>query len=119
MGLEQLDQLGEVGKRTGEAVDFVDHHDVDLARLNVSEQRLQGRAFQGAAGDAAVVIAGFDQSPTLVGLAFDIGLGSLALGIERVEVLLQAVLGGFPRVDGAAKHLAFISSHCLPVMIWC
>src|SRR6266571_8654444 len=29
--VEQLDQLGEVGKRSGEPVDLVDHHDVDLA----------------------------------------------------------------------------------------
>jgi hypothetical protein len=34
-----------------------------------------------------------------VGLAADEGLGGLALGIERVELLLQPFLGGLARVD--------------------
>jgi hypothetical protein len=29
--IKQLDQLGEIGQRAGEAVDLVDHHDGDLA----------------------------------------------------------------------------------------
>jgi hypothetical protein len=29
-------------------------------------------------------------------LALDVGLGSLALGIERVEILLEAMLGRLP-----------------------
>ena len=32
MGIEQFDQLGEVGQRTGQAVDLVDDDDIDLAR---------------------------------------------------------------------------------------
>ena len=31
MGIEQLDQLGEVGQRAGQAIDLVDHDDVDPA----------------------------------------------------------------------------------------
>ena len=31
MGVEQLDQFGEIGKRTGETVDLVDDDDVDPA----------------------------------------------------------------------------------------
>ena len=52
MRLEQLDQLGEVSKRAGQAVDLVDHHDIDLAGSDVGEQGLQGRAFQRPAGEA-------------------------------------------------------------------
>src|SRR2546421_6290 len=42
------------------------------------------------------------------------GLGRLPSGIERIEVLFEAVLGGFPRVDGAAEKLALISRHRAP-----
>ena len=40
-----------------------------------------------------------------MGLALDIGLGGLALRVERVEVLLEPVIGRHPRVDGAAQRL--------------
>jgi hypothetical protein len=36
-------------------------------------------------------------------LALDISLGSLALVVERVEVLLKTGFGGDARVDGATK----------------
>ena len=38
-----------------------------------------------------------------MGLALDIGFGGFPLGIEGVEFLLETVLGGFARVDGAAQ----------------
>ena len=63
--IEHLDDLGEVGKRTGQPVDLVDHHRIDLVGLNVGEKLLQGRAVQGAAGQATVVVGnagdGLDQ----------------------------------------------------------
>ena len=37
MGVEQLDQLGEVGQRPGQPVDLVDNDDVDLAGLDLSK----------------------------------------------------------------------------------
>ena len=40
-----------------------------------------------------------------MGLALDVGLGGLALGVERVELLLQPMLGRDPGVDGAAQTL--------------
>ena len=43
-----------------------------------------------AAGIAAVVEAVADQSPALVGLALDVGLGGLALVVEGVELLFEA-----------------------------
>jgi hypothetical protein len=42
--VEQFDQLGEVGKRPGEAIHFVDNHTVDPAGSDICQQRLQGRA---------------------------------------------------------------------------
>jgi Protein of unknown function (DUF2924) len=38
-------------------------------------------------------------------LAFDVGLAGLSLGVERVEFLIQPMLGGFPAVDSAADNL--------------
>ena len=89
MRLKYLDQLGKIGKRSGQAVDLVDHHDIDLAGANVDKQGLQSRTLQGTAGQPAVVIADPEQSPALLGLALDVGLCRLALGVERVEVLLE------------------------------
>ena len=43
--------------------------------------------------------------PALRGLALDIGLAGLPLGVERIELLIQAMLGGFAGVDGAAQRL--------------
>jgi hypothetical protein len=41
MGIEQLDQLGEIGERAGQAVDLVDHHDIDVADPQIGEKCLQ------------------------------------------------------------------------------
>jgi hypothetical protein len=74
---------------------------------NIIEQALQGRAVQSPAGEATVVVALRQQLPTLMGLALDVGFTSLALGIQRIEVLLQARLGRFAGINGAA--LSFLS----------
>ena len=46
-------------------------------------------------------------SPSLRGLTLYIGLAGIALGIERVELQFQAMLGGFAGVDGAADGLLY------------
>ena len=43
MGIEQLDQLCEVGQRSGEAIDLVDDDDVDLAGSDIVQKLLQVR----------------------------------------------------------------------------
>jgi hypothetical protein len=43
MGIEQFHQLGEVGERAGQAIDLVDHDDVDLPRADILQQALQRR----------------------------------------------------------------------------
>ena len=55
MFVEQFDQLGEVGERAGQPVDFVDDDDVDFSGPDLVQQRLQGRALQRGAGKAAIV----------------------------------------------------------------
>ena len=79
------------------------YHDIDPAGLDVRKELLEGGSLHRAAGDAAVVVAGPDQPPALPGLTLDVGLAGLALGIERVEVPLQALLGGFAGVDRAMR----------------
>src|SRR5450756_1962565 len=59
------------------------------------------------ARDAAIVIAVSNESPALMGLALDVGLAGLALGIERVELEVEIMLGRLAGVDRAAKDLSF------------
>jgi hypothetical protein len=107
MLIEQFHQLGKVGEGPGQAVDLVDDDDVDLAVANIVQQRLQRGPVQGGAGQAAIVIPGPDQPPALMGLALDIGLAGLALGVERIELEVEIMLGRFARVDGAAEQLSW------------
>ena len=111
VGIEDLDDLGEVGQRAGQPVDLVDHHNVDLAGRDVGQQTLQGRPLHGAAGEAAVVVRGRQHDPALVLLAPDVGLAGLALGVQRVELLLQPLLGGLAGVDGAPDQRAATAAH--------
>ena len=90
MGIEQFDQLGEIGQRAGQAIDLVDDNDIDPVGSDVIEEPLQGRAVGGSTREAAIVISSTNQCPTGVGLTADIGLRRIILGIERVEVLVKA-----------------------------
>ena len=103
MPVEDLDELGEVGERAREPVDLVDDDHVDEALLDVGEQPLQPGPLQRGAGDAAVVVGVAHQHPALRLLAGDVGLAGLALGVQRVELLLQPFLAALARVDGAAE----------------
>ena len=69
------------------------------------KQPLQGRPFDGPAGEAAIVILVREAYPSLVLLAGDVGFGALPLGVEAVELLLQAFLGALAGVDGAPDRL--------------
>jgi hypothetical protein len=80
--LEQVHELREVGQRAAEAVDFVDHDDVDQTRLDVPQQPLKGRTLQRPARDPAVVIEVGQRDPALRLLAGNVGEPGLALGVE-------------------------------------
>ncbi len=41
--------------------------------------------------------------PALMALAPDVSLARLALGMQRIELLLQSFLGGFAGIDCAAQ----------------
>jgi hypothetical protein len=115
VGIEQLDELGEISQRTGQPVDLVHQHNVDLARAHLGQELLQRRAVERGAGEGAIVVAAGDQPPAFVRLALYIGLAGLALGIERVEGKLEIVLGRFARIDGAARELADGSVHAIDI----
>ena len=114
MLVEQLDQLGEVGERAGQAIDLIDDDDVDLAGPDLVQQSLQGRAVERGAGEPAIVVAVRNQAPALMRLALDIGLAGLALGVERVEGEVEIMLGRFAGVDRAAQRLSRLASCVAP-----
>src|SRR6266542_6078003 len=111
MLIEQLDQLGEVRQRAGEPVDLVDHYDIDLSGPDIREQGLQGGAVEGGAREAAIIVVVGNEPPALVGLALDVGLAGLPLGVERVEFEIKIMLGRLASVDRAAKDLSFGRLH--------
>src|SRR5262245_3681217 len=102
MGIEQFDQLGKIGQGASMAIDLVDNNDMDAEGSNVLEELLQGRAVGGSAREAAIIISRTNQCPPGMGLTADIGLRCIILGIERVEVLIEARFGRDPGIDGAA-----------------
>ena len=63
----------------------------DQPTVDLGNQRFETRALHRAAGEPAIVITRPDEDPAFVGLALDIGFAGFALGIERVEGLLQAL----------------------------
>ena len=40
MGVEDVDDLGEIGKRPRQPIDFIDNDDLNLAGLDVFQKRL-------------------------------------------------------------------------------
>src|SRR5208337_3181244 len=105
MGVERLDQLGEVGERSSQPINLIDDDDVDPSGPHIDEQFLQSRPIHRAAGKAAIVITLPDQPPALVSLALDVGLGRLTLSVEGVEVLLKSLVGRDARVDCTSQAL--------------
>src|SRR5262249_40248894 len=79
-------------------------HTVDLPGLDVGQQALQGGPVEVAAAIAAVVVALPQAGPASVGLALDVGFGGFALGVQRIEVLVQPLFGAFARVDGTTSR---------------
>jgi hypothetical protein len=100
--LERFYDLGEVHQRAAETVDLVDDHAVDIAGLDVGEQPPEGGSLHVPAGEPTVVVSLGQADPALGFLASDVRLRRLTLGVERVELLLEAFVAALARVDGAA-----------------
>jgi hypothetical protein len=86
--IEDLDNLGKIGKRAGQPVDLVDD-DVDPPCRDIGEQPLQGRPIHCRAGEPAVVITSGQAHPAFVPLAADERLAGFALRLQRIEFLLE------------------------------
>src|SRR6516165_2483218 len=104
--VEDLDDLGEIGERAGQPVDFVDDDRVDSPRGDIGKQPLQSGPIQRRAGEPAIVISRAQAHPAFVPLAVDEGFASFALRPQRIEFLLEPLLGGFAGVDGTANPCA-------------
>ena len=105
--VENLDEPREIRQRPGQSVDLVDHDRCRSAPgLDVGEQALQRRARQRGPGDPAIVVNAVGQRDPAFRLllAGDVGRAGGALGIQRIEGLLEAFVGGFAGVDGAAHR---------------
>ena len=109
--VKRLDQLGEVGERSGETVDLVDDDHVDPAEFDFAEQPFQGRALKVAPGIGGVVVMLGQELPSLRSLTLYICLAGLPLRVEGIELLIEPVLGRFAGIDGAAQRSLRLSRH--------
>jgi hypothetical protein len=100
--IEDVDNLGEIGERPGQAVDLVNDNDLNLAGLDIGEEPPERRPLHRAAREASVVVHVGARDPSGVALTHDIGFASLPLSIERIELLREALVGRLPGVDRAA-----------------
>src|SRR6202011_5347594 len=103
--IEDLDDLGEVGERTGQPVDLVADDDIDPPLLDVGQKLLKGRAVDCRARQPAIAVSLWEAGPALVPLTRDEGFTSLPLGMKRIEFLFEPLLGGFAGVDGTAPSM--------------
>ena len=110
--VEPLHDAGEVQQRPAEPVHLVDHHAVDLAGLDAGQEPFECGPLHVPAGEAAVVVASGKADPALLLPAGDAGLGRFPLGVQAVEGLLESLIGGLARVDGAAKGSGSIGGRC-------
>jgi hypothetical protein len=101
-GVEDLDDLGKIGERAGQPVDLVDDDGVDPSCSNIGEQLLQSGAIHRRTGEPAVVISRAQADPAFVPLAVDEGLAGFTLRLQRIELLLEPLLGRFAGVNRTA-----------------
>ena len=93
MSIQNLDDLGEVGERARQAIHLVDNDHIDALCPDIVQQPNETRPLHVAAGEPAVVISRRQLSPAFVLLARNVGRAGFPLRIERVEILLKALLG--------------------------
>jgi hypothetical protein len=103
--IEHLDQPGKIHQRAGQPVDFVDHHHVNLAGLDVATEPFQRGPLQRAAREPAVVVSVGDEDPALGALARDIGFAGFPLCFEGVKLHLEAFFARLAGIDRAAEFL--------------
>ena len=102
VAVEQFDHAGKIGQRTGQPVDLVDHHHINLVSRDIGQQAFERRALHRTAGDPAVVIPRRKAAPAFAFLALDEGFAGFPLGVEAVELLVEPFLGAFAGIERAA-----------------
>jgi hypothetical protein len=117
--VENLHNPGEIQERPAQPVHFVDDNAIHLPGLDVGQQTLQGWSVHVATREAAVVVVLGQAPPSFVLLAGNVRFARLPLGVESIELLFEALLGGLPRVDGTSDcgyrfFLAGFSAHRSP-----
>ena len=95
MFLERVDRFREVRQRASQAIDFVNDHAIDRPTLDVGHELFQCRAFEVCSREAPIVVMLGNNDPTLLCLSPDEMLGGLTLGVERIEIAVESLLGGF------------------------
>jgi hypothetical protein len=56
MGVERLDQYGEVRERAGKAIDLIDHDHIHPTLLHLGKEELQGWTLERSAGQSTIVV---------------------------------------------------------------
>jgi hypothetical protein len=87
---------------------------IDTLQCDVFKKLLKGWPIHVPTGEAPVIVEHRKRDPSLMALAVYIRLAGLALGIERVERLLQALLGGLAGVEGTTDVFLFWSHFLTP-----
>jgi hypothetical protein len=72
--------------------------------LDVGQEPLQGRPVDGSTRDSAIIVHLGQRDPTLMLLAENKGFTGLALGVQRIEILLETLIGGFARINRTANR---------------
>ena len=114
MALEDVDHSREVSQRSRQAIDLVDHHDVDPAGLDVGQQPLERRPVHVATGEGGIVVVVGHRNPALRALAGDVGVAGVTLGVDGVVLLVEPLVGGLAGVDGAAQAALQSFAHRRP-----
>src|ERR1700726_300437 len=83
--VEAVHEPCEIEQRPAQPVNLIYNHAIEAASLDVFEQLLQARPIETAAAEASVVVLVHHQCPAQLFLAFDIGFGSLALRMKRID----------------------------------
>src|SRR5262245_48904748 len=82
----------------------MDHDALNFAVVDIREQALQRWTISISARESAIVVLLGRQLPAFVLHRRHVGLTGLALRVKRVEFLVEAMVGAFPRVDRAPHH---------------
>src|SRR5215831_17695855 len=106
------DTFGKISQRAGQPVDLVDDDSIDPSCRDVGERLLQSGPVHRRAREPAIVITSRQAYPALVPLAVDEGFAGLALGLQRIEFLLESLLGGFVSVDRATNSCVPHTAAC-------